>query len=90
MDRKNSNLYNFELASSSSKSYDSLSFEAEAKEFSVWNLSLKDFLWTSMLISGGSSRISSGNVSMDWRETVDGVFLEEIQLMAEESNNKKG
>ena len=95
---RNSNLYNSELSSSSSKSYDSLSFKAEAKEFSwnlspfkssVWNSPLKNSPWTSMLISGGSSRFSSGNVSKDWRATVDAVFVEEIQLMAEECYNKK-
>ena len=33
--------------------------------------------------SGGSSRASSGQASLDWSGTVDGVFREEIQKMSE-------
>merc|ERR1711915_299862 len=95
--RKKSNLYEFELSSNHSTSYCSLSFGTEAKPYgwtnnlspfmsSGWNLSSKKTSWTNMSLSGGSSRCSSGNVSMDWNTTVDGVFLEEIRRMSKNFN----
>ena len=92
--RKPSNLYEFELTTNCSTS--NLSFGSEAKEFSwnmspvkssVWNSSSKKSSWA-ISISGGSSGNSSGNVSMDWSATVDGVFLDEIRCMSEELNKK--
>ena len=92
--KKNSNLYKFELSSNFSTSYCSLGFDIEAKPYdwnnnmstfksSAWNSASKISSWTDMPLSGGSSRCSSGNVSMDWNLTVDGVFLEEIQIMSD-------
>ena len=90
--RKNSNLYKFELSSNGSTSYYSLGFGAEAKEYG-WNASLfRASGWnssaTNMSMSGGSSRFSSGNVSLDWSTTIDGVFLDEIRNFAEGFNKK--
>ena len=50
------------------------------------NVGLSPFVrntWSrSNSLYGGSSRYSSGNMSIDWSETVDRVFLEEMKLMA--------
>merc|ERR1711915_115610 len=97
LERKKSNLYEFELSSNHSTSYCSLSFGTEAKPYgwtnnlspfmsSGWNLSSKKTSWTNMSLSGGSSKCSSGNVSVDWNTTVDGVFLEEIRRMSKNFN----
>ena len=49
----------------------------------------KSCSWSSRMekTSGGSSRTSSPSGSLDWSATVDGVFQEEIQKLAEENRN---
>ena len=92
----NSNIYNFELGSTSSSS--SLSCSAKGSEpnsmltFGTvpkkFNCKLNPFSNEyKMGASGGSSRNSSGNGStsrLDWSEMVESVFKEEIGKMAED------
>ena len=71
--------------------HSSLIFGAEPNQ-NGWNSSssrlssFKQYNWN-MSSSGGSSRNSSGLGSIDMSGTVEGVFREEIQIMAEENNN---
>ena len=86
--KESSNIYSFELNSQpGSGSASMLSLGVESKTYN-WSSSGNDS-WKMDTSSGGSSRTSSGHASLDWSGTVEGVFREEIQKMAEEKSSQR-
>ena len=83
--KESSNIYSFELSGSGSGSM--LTLGMESKTYN-WNTGAGNPLGMETA-SGGSSRTSSGHSSLDWSNTVEGVFREEIQKMAEDQNNQR-
>ena len=87
--KESSNIYSFELSGSGSGSGSGsmLTLGMESKTYN-WN-SGAGSPWGMETASGGSSRTSSGHPSLDWSNTVEGVFREDIQKMAEDQNNQR-
>ena len=87
--KESSNIYSFELSGSGSGSGSGsmLTLGMESKTYN-WSSGAAN-PWGMETASGGSSRTSSGHPSLDWSNTVEGVFREEIQKMAEDQNNQR-
>ena len=87
-DKESSNIFSFELSGSGSGSGSGsmLTLGMESKMYN-WSSDAGNSLKMETT-SGGSSRTSSGHPSLDWNNTVEGVFREEIQKMAEDQNIK--
>merc|ERR1711942_351413 len=87
--KDSSNMFSFELSGSGSGSGSGsmLTLGMESKMYS-WSGDAGNSLKMETT-SGGSSRTSSGHPSLDWNNTVEGVFREEIQRMAEDQNSQR-